>query len=67
MGTGFELGAANPEVNGIVPRAVDQIFDTIHELKMRAKELDEFEPRFTIEAQFIEVYHSLLKTINQLL
>ncbi|KAI6182098.1 Kinesin-like protein [Aphelenchoides bicaudatus] len=57
MGTGFEPNAVSSEAIGIVPRAVDQIFETIHEVKMQAKEADEFEPKFTIEAQFIELYN----------
>lgn len=59
MGTGFETDMINPELVGIVPRAVEQIFDTIESLKAKAKEAGDIEPTFTIEVQFIEVSHGV--------
>jgi hypothetical protein len=55
MGTSFEIDIVSPELVGIVPRAVEQIFNTIDSMKAKAREAGEVEPTFAIEVQFIEV------------
>jgi kinesin family protein 4/21/27 len=59
MGTSF-VDATSLESTGIIPRAVQQIFNTIDELKRKAKESHGIEPTFTVEAQFIELYNEEL-------
>jgi hypothetical protein len=55
MGTAFDAAVVSPELVGIIPRAMAQIYDTIVEMKRQANEKQEAEPTFTIEAQFVEV------------
>jgi hypothetical protein len=55
MGTAFDAITLLPEFIGIIPRAVDQIFSSIVELKQEANTSQNPEPKFTIDVQFIEV------------
>lgn len=55
IGTAFGSEVIQPESLGVIPRAVEQIFETILSLKKQTNESDGFEPMFTINVQFIEV------------
>lgn len=54
MGTGFDMNLPENEV-GIIPRAVDHLFQGIEESKRKAKENNIPPPDFKVNAQFIEV------------
>lgn len=54
MGTGFEVSTTS-ELQGIIPRAVQHIFDGIHRRKTEAVENGLPEPFFQVSVQFIEV------------
>lgn len=54
MGTGFDMSLPENEV-GIIPRAVDHLFQGIEESKRKAKENNIPPPDFKVNAQFIEV------------
>lgn len=54
MGTGFDMSLPENEV-GIIPRAVDHLFQGIEESKRKAKENNITPPDFKVNAQFIEV------------
>jgi hypothetical protein len=55
MGTAFNTTAVPQNVLGIIPRAINQIYDSIIDLKRLANEGQHPEPKFTIDVQFIEV------------
>jgi len=59
MGTEFGSNI-QPESVGIIPRAIEQIFDTIIYLKKNAFDKGETAPTFSVEAQFIELYNEEL-------
>ena len=54
MGTGFGM-ALSPVEEGVIPRAVAQIFSTIRERRTEAVERGELQPEFQVTAQFLEV------------
>ena len=54
MGTGFDVNI-NPEEEGIVPRAVTQLFDGIDMRRKEAKQMNVSPPEFTVCVQFMEV------------
>ena len=54
MGTGFGM-ALSPVEEGVIPRAVRQIFSTIRERRTEAVERGELQPEFQVTAQFLEV------------
>nr|XP_034332234.1 kinesin-like protein KIF21B isoform X6 [Crassostrea gigas] len=56
MGTGFDMSLPENEV-GIIPRAVDHLFQGIEESKRKAKENNIPPPDFKVNAQFIELYN----------
>jgi len=56
MGTGFDM-AVLPEEQGVIPRAVSQIFNGMEERRSAAMERDEPQPQFELTAQFLELYN----------
>ena len=66
MGTGFDAEDMRQEETGIVPRAVEHLFNGIEERRRAAIERDETPPDFKVNAQFMEVntfkYCDWLKT-----
>lgn len=58
MGTGFtEPNAVDEGSQGIVPRAVQQVFDEIQLRIQDTKEKNQQEPEFKVTAQFLELYN----------
>ena len=56
MGTAFDIHMEDgDEWVGIIPRAVQHLFDGIEERRQKAQESSEPLPEFTINAQFMEV------------
>lgn len=62
MGTGFieTNGASVDDSQGIVPRAVHQVFDEIEQRVQRAKEQNHQAPEFKVTSQFLELYNEEL-------
>ena len=58
MGTGFHMGFNEEEV-GIVPRAVEHLFNGIEARRQAAIEKGEPPPEFKVLAQFMEVRGAL--------
>ncbi|XP_051932196.1 kinesin-like protein KIF21B isoform X2 [Hippocampus zosterae] len=56
MGTGFDVSLALLE-QGIIPRAVHQLFEGIQSRKEQAKEAGTQPPEFKVSAQFLELYN----------
>jgi len=56
MGTGLDIGG-NPMERGIVPRAVDHLFEGIKSRQRLAREKGEHPPEFQVNAQFLELYN----------
>lgn len=56
MGSGFDV-EIEPEQVGIIPRAIHQLFDGIKQITEEAIVLGKSSPRFTIYAQFLELYN----------
>lgn len=54
MGTGFDVNLSMQE-QGIIPRAVHQLFEGIQDRKARAQEAGTQPPEFKVSAQFLEV------------
>lgn len=54
MGTGFDVSLGQHE-QGIVPRAVHQLFQGIQSRRLRAQEAGFQPPEFKVSAQFLEV------------
>ncbi len=54
MGTGFEPGITEENL-GIVPRAVQHLFNGIEARRQQAQERSEPPPEFKVNAQFMEV------------
>ena len=54
MGTGFDVSIPTCDI-GIIPRAVEYLFQGIHELQEKAKEENTPPPDFKVNAQFMEV------------
>ncbi|KAM9759472.1 kinesin-like protein KIF21B isoform 2-T3 [Menidia menidia] len=56
MGTGFDVSLSQHE-QGIIPRAVHQLFEGIQNRKERAQEAGTQPPDFKVSAQFLELYN----------
>ncbi len=56
MGSGFDVEIEADQV-GIIPRAINQLFDGIKAITEEALMQGKPEPRFTIYAQFLELYN----------
>uniref|UniRef100_A0A3B4T4F7 Kinesin-like protein KIF21B n=1 Tax=Seriola dumerili TaxID=41447 RepID=A0A3B4T4F7_SERDU len=56
MGTGFDVNLTQQE-QGIIPRAVHQLFEGIQNRKVRAQEAGTQPPEFKVSAQFLELYN----------
>ncbi|KAM4588435.1 kinesin-like protein KIF21B isoform 4-T4 [Odontesthes bonariensis] len=56
MGTGFDVSLSLQE-QGIIPRAVHQLFEGIQNRKVRAQEAGSQPPDFKVSAQFLELYN----------
>ncbi|XP_077429364.1 kinesin-like protein KIF21B isoform X2 [Vanacampus margaritifer] len=56
MGTGFDVSLTLPE-QGIISRAVHQLFEGIQSRKEQAKEAGTQPPEFKVSAQFLELYN----------
>ncbi|XP_054639986.1 kinesin-like protein KIF21B isoform X3 [Dunckerocampus dactyliophorus] len=56
MGTGFDVNLS-PLEQGIIPRAVHQLFEGIEIRKEHAKEAGTQPPEFKVSAQFLELYN----------
>lgn len=54
MGTGFDV-TLSPLEQGIIPRAVHQLFEGIQTRRLRAQEARVQPPEFKVSAQFLEV------------
>ena len=54
MGTGFDLNVELDQI-GIIPRAVEHLFNGIEDRKRRAAANNEPMPDFKVNAQFMEV------------
>lgn len=54
MGTGFDVSVAEDE-QGIIPRAVRQLFQGIERRQAEAREAGIHPPEFKVSAQFLEV------------
>lgn len=61
MGTGYtDTKESSRESHGIVPRAVQQVFDEIELRKQSACEKNQQAPEFKVTAQFLELYNEEL-------
>ncbi|XP_041836675.1 kinesin-like protein KIF21B isoform X4 [Melanotaenia boesemani] len=56
MGTGFDVGLSAHE-QGIIPRAVHQLFEGIQNRRVCAQEAGMHPPEFKVSAQFLELYN----------
>uniref|UniRef100_A0A8C5I639 Kinesin motor domain-containing protein n=1 Tax=Gouania willdenowi TaxID=441366 RepID=A0A8C5I639_GOUWI len=56
MGTGFDVSLSQPE-QGIIPRAVHQLFEGIQSRRVQAQEIGTQAPDFKVSAQFLELYN----------
>nr|XP_046240200.1 kinesin-like protein KIF21B isoform X5 [Scatophagus argus] len=56
MGTGFDVNLSQQE-QGIIPRAVHQLFEGIQNRRVRAQEAGSQPPEFKVSAQFLELYN----------
>uniref|UniRef100_A0A672ICC2 Kinesin-like protein KIF21B n=1 Tax=Salarias fasciatus TaxID=181472 RepID=A0A672ICC2_SALFA len=56
MGTGFDV-SLTPLEQGIIPRAVHQLFEGIQSRRERAQEAGTQPPEFKVSAQFLELYN----------
>uniref|UniRef100_A0A4W6C944 Kinesin family member 21B n=1 Tax=Lates calcarifer TaxID=8187 RepID=A0A4W6C944_LATCA len=56
MGTGFDVSLTQQE-QGIIPRAVHQLFEGIKNKRVRAQEAGTQPPEFKVSAQFLELYN----------
>lgn len=59
MGTGFDVNLSQQE-QGIIPRAVHQLFEGIQSRRVRAQEAGTQPPEFKVSAQFLEVGDALM-------
>ncbi|KAI6200754.1 Kinesin motor domain-containing protein [Aphelenchoides besseyi] len=60
MGTAFDAAAVPAEHIGIIPRAVEHIFNGIIQRQQEAREKGDPEPTFHVEIQFVELYNEEL-------
>ena len=65
MGTGFGMGMS-PEQQGVIPRAVSQLFSTIQQLREDSIARGDPPPQFEITAQFLEVSFKKLRVSENL-
>ncbi|KAL7837256.1 hypothetical protein SRHO_G00269670 [Serrasalmus rhombeus] len=56
MGTGFDMTVGEEE-QGIIPRAVHQLFQGIQRRRLEAQECGAHLPEFKVSAQFLELYN----------
>lgn len=56
MGTGLDI-AGNPHERGIIPRAVDHLFDGVKQRQAEAHAAGKPVPDFKVNAQFLELYN----------
>ncbi|XP_072521494.1 kinesin-like protein KIF21B isoform X3 [Salminus brasiliensis] len=56
MGTGFDVSVGEEE-QGIIPRAVRQLFQGIQRRRLEAEERRAHPPEFKVSAQFLELYN----------
>ncbi|XP_032368431.1 kinesin-like protein KIF21B isoform X4 [Etheostoma spectabile] len=56
MGTGFDVSLGQQE-QGIITRAVHQLFEGIQNRRVRAQEAGNQPPEFKVSAQFLELYN----------
>ncbi|XP_074528947.1 kinesin-like protein KIF21B isoform X2 [Halichoeres trimaculatus] len=56
MGTGFDV-SLSPQEQGIIPRAVHQLFEGIQTRRVRAQQAGSQPPEFKVSAQFLELYN----------
>ncbi|KAK6321798.1 hypothetical protein J4Q44_G00087740 [Coregonus suidteri] len=56
MGTGFDVNVQEKD-QGIIPRAVHQLFLGIQERKIQAQQQGTHPPEFKVSAQFLELYN----------
>ncbi|XP_078104272.1 kinesin-like protein KIF21B isoform X4 [Sander vitreus] len=56
MGTGFDVSLGQQE-QGIITRAVHQLFEGIQNRRVRAQEAGSQPPEFKVSAQFLELYN----------
>uniref|UniRef100_A0AAQ5ZH83 Kinesin-like protein KIF21B n=1 Tax=Amphiprion ocellaris TaxID=80972 RepID=A0AAQ5ZH83_AMPOC len=56
MGTGFDVSLTQQE-QGIIPRAVHQLFEGIQTRRVRAQQAGTQPPEFKVSAQFLELYN----------
>ncbi|XP_067288178.1 kinesin-like protein KIF21B isoform X1 [Pseudorasbora parva] len=56
MGTGFDVNVSEEE-RGIIPRAVQQLFQGIQKRRLEAQSADVPPPDFKVSAQFLELYN----------
>ncbi|XP_078804249.1 kinesin-like protein KIF21B isoform X4 [Oryzias latipes] len=56
MGTGFDVNLGLQE-QGIIPRAVHQLFEGIQSRRLRAQQAGVQAPEFKVSAQFLELYN----------
>ncbi|XP_037388212.1 kinesin-like protein KIF21B isoform X7 [Pygocentrus nattereri] len=56
MGTGFDVTVGEEE-QGIIPRAVHQLFQGIQRRRLEAQECGAHLPEFKVSAQFLELYN----------
>ncbi|XP_077400857.1 kinesin-like protein KIF21A isoform X6 [Vanacampus margaritifer] len=56
MGTGFDVNIGEDEL-GIIPRAINHLFQGIEERRWAASEQGKAVPEFKINAQFLELYN----------
>ncbi|KAG8200752.1 hypothetical protein JTE90_022353 [Oedothorax gibbosus] len=56
MGTGFDM-SVSAEETGIIPRAVEQLFEGITKLQNEAQDQKLAPPEFKVVAQFMELYN----------
>lgn len=56
MGTGFELNLT-PDQEGMIPRALRQLFTGIEKRRSQASATDQMKPDFFVSVQFMEIYN----------
>jgi len=59
MGTGFDINV-DRDLVGIIPRAVEHLFNGIDKRRQEAQNAGRPMPEFSIKAQFIEVWYCRL-------
>ncbi|XP_032663629.1 kinesin-like protein KIF21A isoform X2 [Odontomachus brunneus] len=62
MGTGFDV-EVDETIVGIIPRAINHLFNGIADKQERARERAQMPPEFKVTAQFLELYNEDLKDL----